>query len=56
MLFHNVVVKVANRAFRHNRAAVHDVESIPDVETEVEVLFDQEDSDPAFRAEFPDGL
>src|SRR5437667_2735095 len=52
MLLYNIVVEVCNRAFRHNGPAVHDVESVPNVQAEVEVLFHQEDSNFAVVVDF----
>src|ERR1051325_422447 len=47
---------MCDRAFRHNRAAVHDVEAVANVEAEVEILLDQQDPDLAFGAKFPDRI
>lgn len=41
---------MGDRAFGHNGAAVHDVEAVANVETEVEMLLDQQDANPAFLA------
>ena len=48
MLSHDVVLETRDRVFGDNHAAVHYVKDIIGGETEIEVLFDDEDTDFSF--------
>src|SRR5690349_2245117 len=51
VLFHDVVVQMGDGAFGDDCAAIHDVEVVPDIEAEVEVLLDEENPDLPFLAQ-----
>ena len=44
MFYYNRVVELGNRPRRNNRATAHDVKAVAHVETEVQVLLDQQDA------------
>src|SRR5258706_5765322 len=48
MSLHDFVVKMRNRALGNDGASIHDVKAITYIETEVEVLFDQKDTNASF--------
>src|SRR5688572_23136997 len=47
VLFHDVVVHMSHGSFRDDGTAVHNIEAIRDIETEIKVLFHKEDSNSA---------
>ena len=51
----DLVVEAADRAFGDDGAAIHDVETVTDLEAEVEALFDEQNADASFGTNFPKG-
>lgn len=45
MLSHDVILEARDWTFGDNHAAVHYVKAIPDCQTEIQVLLDEEDAD-----------
>ena len=51
MLFHQLLIQLSNRALRHDHAAIHDIKAVSDLQTEIQILLDQQNADLGFGAE-----
>src|ERR1043166_1821888 len=56
MLLDQFVVKFGNGAVGHDAAPVHDVKAVADIDTKIEILFDEEDADFSFPPQLLDGI